>query len=137
MCHTCIAHNPDYCQSCLKYNYRNSSLYESSQELIRVTIFSAIITSLAGCYLYYDSQLSTKTLVCIFYFSFSVASTHYLMKGTDFLSSIRKIPFIGFKLSIALLILIIVTGIPVFYILFKSIKVLKYFYSKRVKIPSR
>ena len=141
MCHTCLAHNSDYCKSCLKTNYRNSSHYEDKQEMIKVFLFSIIITCIVGCYLHFKSQPSVvkdlnETLLLVFFFSLSVASMHYLMKHTSFMNDVRKVPFIGFKLSIALLIIIIILGIPVFYIFFKTLKVLKHTYFKRPKIPS-
>ncbi len=142
MCHTCIHNNKEYCQSCLKTNHKNSSLYEDTQEMFRVFLFSIIITTIAGIYLYVKSQSSivkdlNEVLLIVFFFSLSIASTHYLMKHTSFMDDVRKVPFLGFKISIVLLVLIVVSGISVIYILFKTIKVLKHFYLKRLKIPSR
>lgn len=47
-----------------------------------------------------------------------------MLKDTDFIDEIRKIPFIGFKLSIILLVIIVVCGIPIFFMLYKLIKIL-------------
>ena len=129
MCHTCIHHNSEYCSSCVKHSYRSSGSYADKNELIRVLVFAIIIASLVPLY-YHFNNLSLNTqdflesLLLVFYFSGSVAGAHYMLKDTDFIDEIRKIPFIGFKLSIILLVIIVVCGIPIFFMLYKLIKIL-------------
>jgi len=64
----------------------------------------------------YDSSLD---YLLVFLFGLSITGTHYLLRDTDFMGDIRKVPFIGFKLSIIVLLLIFVTGIPIIYFLYK------------------
>ena len=129
MCHTCIHYNNDYCSSCLKQSHRSSGSYADKNELIRVLGFAIIIASIVPFY-YHFNNLSLNTndfiesLLLVLYFSTSVAGAHYMLKDTDFIDEIRKIPFIGFKLSIILLVIIVVCGIPIFFMLYKLIKIL-------------
>jgi hypothetical protein len=71
----------------------------------------------------------------LLFFALSIGGTHYLLKHTEFISEIRKVPFIGFKLSIIVLGLIVVSGLPIIYILYKFILVLKNSYSKTSETP--
>lgn len=130
MCHTRIHNNSELCPSCLKQSYRSSGTYTNKNELIKVMGFAVIIASIVPFY-YHFSNLSLNTkdfiesLLMVFYFSTSVAGAHYILKDTDFIDEIRKIPFIGFKLSIILLAIIVVCGIPIFFMPYKLLKILK------------
>ncbi|MEY8869687.1 hypothetical protein AB9K24_09275 [Meridianimaribacter flavus] len=126
MCHTCIHNNQEYCPSCTNRFYKLSNSYKNKNEVIRILGF-AIVISLAVPLYYYINALSvnssefTSHYLLVFYFATSVAATHYMLKGTSFMDSIRKVPFIGFKLSIVILALIVVFGISILYIAIKLI----------------
>ena len=99
--------------------------------LISSLALSTIITILV---IYKEYNIGTYSIPQVFLISFfgalSVISCYYMMRETEIFSSVGKIPFIGFKLSIVLMVLILVTGIPILYMLYKTILLLKSGYFK-------
>ena len=136
MCHTCMVKHPKYCQDCLKQMRRTNSSYEDVRALYSVLIGSLIISCIISALLIYKYNTMTdypltKYLLITVFGAFTVTSGFYMLRNSEFLSSVRKIPFIGFKLSLVLLLLILISGLPILYMLNKAILVLNDNYFKR------
>jgi len=122
MCRTCIDYNSTTCTECLRESYIGSKTYAYKKELAWMMVSGIFTLALFFTYTYvsnidiYDSSLD---YLLVFLFGLSITGTHYLLRDTDFMGDIRKVPFIGFKLSIIVLLLIFVTGIPIIYFLYK------------------
>ncbi|MFK7832803.1 MAG: hypothetical protein AB8B52_05985 [Winogradskyella sp.] len=136
MCHTCIHNNKNYCSDCLTINKRFSSGYEAKKQIITCLVFAAIITGIAV--LIFVQKLSNlpdypliKNSIITFFIALSIANAYYLFNKTDILSSVNKVPFIGFKLSLAVLALVTASGLPILYMLYKSVLLLKSDYFKQ------
>ncbi|WP_353780162.1 hypothetical protein [Winogradskyella sp. 3972H.M.0a.05] len=142
MCHTCIHHDERLCPSCNKELYRSSSHYENKNRVIRALGF-AVIVSLAvpAYYLYYQYSMDNNEFAAnyflVFLIGFSLAGMHYMMQDTTFIQDIRSIPFIGFKLGIIVLILLIVSGVPIFFLLYKIAILVKHHWFNKSSKPSR
>lgn len=130
MCHTCAHHNENFCSDCLKQNKRFNSTIEDVQDLKAVLIFSVILTIFFTLLVLYKKSnapdfVLTDNFLIILYLTFSTVNFYLILKNTDFVKSVSKIPFLGFKLAIILVLLIIVSGIPILYMLYKSIMVVR------------
>ena len=137
MCHTCIYNNPNYCSDCLSKQKRFSSNYKDKKNILNSIVFAVIVSSLIA-FLIFNQAQNTTDYPCIKYISISflialsVSNCYYLFQGTEILSEVKKVPFIGFKLSLLILILVVASGLPILYMLYKSILILKTTYFKQV-----
>ncbi|WP_157957343.1 hypothetical protein [Winogradskyella tangerina] len=136
MCHTCIVNHPKYCPDCLKQLRRTSTTYEDLRALYSVLIGSLIISSIIGVLLvyHYNNNVDfplTKYLLITVFGALTVTSGFFMLRNSEFLSTVSKVPFIGFKLSLLLLILILFSGLPILYMLYKAILILKDNYFNR------
>jgi len=124
MCHTCTHHNENFCSDCLKQNKKFSSTNEDVQDLKVALIASAVLTTFFTVLIFYkksntpDFQLTTNFFI-IFYLSLSAVNFYLLLKNTQIVNTISKMPFIGFKLAIVLVLLILGSGLPILYMLYK------------------
>ena len=57
----------------------------------------------------------------IFYLSLSAVNFYLLLKNTQIVNTISKMPFIGFKLAIVLVLLILGSGLPILYMPYKMV----------------
>lgn len=125
MCYTCINNDTTICPKCLKVSYLGSKTYAYKKELISMFGTGLIMLSIFFAFTYFSNINIYESLVdylLVFLFGLSVTGTHYLLRDTDFMGDIRKVPFIGFKLTLIVLGLIFVTGIPIIYFLYKLFK---------------
>lgn len=135
MCHTCIHNNSDFCHSCLKQTFRSGSQYENQQMVFRMFVSGIVISSISLAYQLMSSELiDYLNLFLWFCFGVSVMSMYYISSKTDVYSETSKVPFIGAKLAIVLLILTTVSGGPFLYFLYKTFLVGKAAYLKHNKI---
>ena len=136
MCHTCIQNNNDFCSDCLTKQKRFSSSYQEKNEIIKALVSTLIISSIIALLLFNtkynlpDYPL-TKNLLITFFVTLSIVYSYFMLKETEIIQSVGKIPFIGFKLSIILYILIVMTGLPILYMIYKSLLILKTNYLKK------
>ena len=129
MCHTCIYNNVDYCQDCLSQQKRFSSNYKDKREISSTLIATLIISTIISILVFYNKYnlpdySLTESLLIIFFATLTVVSCYYMLRETDLLKSVGKIPFIGFKL-------ILVTGLPILYMIFKITLLIRTNYFKR------
>lgn len=71
-----------------------------------------------------DSKFQ-KDIIMSFLYGISISGAYYILTVTTFFEDVKKIPFIGWKLALILLIITVVLCIPVFYFLAKVYTVLK------------
>jgi len=125
MCFTCIDLNNEYCSSCFKYSILDNLYFKSLKEIKGITIIAILVLIIAHLIQYfsnnniYEDYIFLKNLGLTLFYTISIAYAFILFEGTDFLDDIRKIPFIGFKLMLGILILTVIAGIPVFYFVYK------------------
>ena len=136
MCHTCIVDHPKYCPDCRKQLRRTHSSYEDVRSLYSALIGGLVISSVIAAFLIYNYNTGTifpltKYLLIGIFAAFTITCAFYMLRNSEFLSTVGKVPFIGFKLSIVLLILILVSGLPILYMLYKAFLVLNDNYFKR------
>ena len=136
MCHTCIYNNLNYCSDCLRTQKRFSSNTKDKKELFNTLIFAVVISCVIVLLLFHKTNINphyplTKYVLIAFVISLSASNCYYLFQKTTLLSDVNKIPFIGFKLSILIIVLVVASGLPILYLIYKSALLLKTHYFNR------
>lgn len=129
MCHTCVHNNSTICADCLNSSFLGSETHATKEQSKHILISGLITLTIFLVINYFDkngfeidSAFYFNSLIA-FLFGLSITCTHCMMRDTDFMEEIRKIPFIGFKLALFILLLIFISGIPILYFLYKLFKV--------------
>ncbi|WP_299762163.1 hypothetical protein [uncultured Dokdonia sp.] len=136
MCYTCLNMDENICPSCRNYSYKQGDFYKNKRLVIGMLIIAGVILALVHAYQYntnvyvYDNAAFIGVLGIVLFYTISVGFSYFLFEDTDILSEIRKVPFLGFKLMIATLIVTIIIGLPVFYFLNKVYLLLRVKYSR-------
>ena len=131
MCYTCLSIDQEYCPSCRQSSYFNGDAYKNLKAIRGMLIVAAIALILMHTYQYntdvhvYENLDFIKNLGITLYFTISIGFAFFLFEDTEILSETRKIPFIGFKLMLVVLIATVIIGIPVLYFLYKIYLLLK------------
>jgi len=102
----------------------DSKAHIYKKESLRVLLTGVLTLAIFILYGYYSSDLelnkySTTDYLLAFLFGATILSTYYFLRDTEFIGEVRKVPFIGFKLSLAALIIIFISGFPILYFLYK------------------
>lgn len=137
MCHTCIHNNRDYCTECLSDFKRLGSSHEDKKQILTALILAISTSFLVSISLFYSNYTIqnspiTESVLITFFATLSIVSCYYLFQESDIFSSINKIPFIGFKLSMLLLIFLIISGLPILYLFYKSVLLIRTYYFKQL-----
>ncbi|WP_108802587.1 hypothetical protein [Aquimarina sp. Aq107] len=125
MCHTCIHNNPTLCTACLKSSFLTGDQYKNQKELIYILSIGLGVGLLYHIYQFttikhlYNNFNFVNDLLYVTIGTLTVISAYYMYSETTIISDIRKIPFIGGKLALLLIIFSLVIGIPLFYLLYK------------------
>jgi len=131
MCHTCIHHNFNYCQSCLSQAFKLGSQHKNQQQVLRMFISGSFAFCIGLAYqLFISKQIDYTYLLLGFCIGVSILSIFYISKRTDVFLEISKVPFIGWKLAIFALILTTISGGPFLYFLYKLVLIGKSSYLK-------
>ena len=125
MCCTCKHNNSKVCPACLKQSYYSGDIHKSKGELIAI-FFSGIATlTLFLLYQYMDrgqffiyEEYVIHSIIA-FLVGISISGAYFMLRNTNTMSEISEIPFFGGKLSIIFLVIIVVTGAPALYFLYK------------------
>ncbi len=134
MCHTCINNHNDYCQSCLKSFFKGSSLHQNQKQVLRMFVSGIFLSLIVFGYQMLKLQpIKVNYLILGFCLGVSLMSMYYIMRQTNIYAEVSKVPFIGGKLAIVLLILTTVSGGPFLYFIYKLFLVGKSNYSKSVR----
>jgi len=79
----------------------------------------------------YNTNDFLGNLLYVFIAAISAVSAYYMYREVSIIDDLRKIPFIGGKLTLMVIILSLVLGIPIMYLLYKIFVLLKlHFLSK-------
>ena len=131
MCLTCINEHKTLCPSCRKNSFRT---YNYAISLLIVKRATAAGFIALGLYVLFSlpsliagNNLETQALYMLLFFGIgvSVVSVIFLLNDTDYFEAINKIPVIGFKLTLLTLMVLSVTGYPLFYYFKKVFLVIK------------
>ncbi|SEM26755.1 hypothetical protein SAMN04487910_4590 [Aquimarina amphilecti] len=131
MCHTCLHTNSTLCASCLKSNFLTGNLYKNQKELIYIFSIGLAIgllyhiyqcVTIAGIYSNFNFS---KDLLYVTLGTLSAISAYYMYSEVTLISEVSKIPFIGGKLALLLIIISLVIGVPLFYLLYKILLFIK------------
>ncbi len=131
MCHTCINNNDTVCASCIKERYFTPDYYTNIQEVKHALLIGIIVLIIYSIFFFSTAhQLETINLLWSFIGGIAIGSGYYLIKNVSLYSETNKIPFIGFKLTLVLVALTFVLGIPIVYFIYKTFVLIKTYYFK-------
>ncbi|MEP0266788.1 hypothetical protein [Dokdonia sp.] len=131
MCYTCLSMDEDHCSDCRRSSYLSGDTHKNIKAIRGMLIVAVIVLILTHVYQYkndvqvYENLDFIKNLGITLFYTISIGFAFFLYEDTDILDEIRKVPFIGFKLMLATLIITVVLGLPVFYFLYKIYLLLK------------
>lgn len=118
MCYTCIHTHETLCGDCQRSIYHVSDAYAYKKE--GLWMLSAGVFTISLFLVYYHlietHALYTQTeLLLAFLFGSNVIAAYYFLNKTTIVRDVNKVPFIGFKLALLVLVLIFVSGLPLLY----------------------
>lgn len=128
LCHTCIASYGVICPACSKNAHTNSSTYAYKRQLFWMLGSGMLTLAFFLFFFYYQTEVITITdsfyveVILAFLFGANFTAANYFLETNSIIEKMKKIPILGFKLSVVALIFIFITGIPVLYFLYKLIK---------------
>lgn len=125
MCHTCLHNNNTFCPSCIKEFYLSSEAHANKKEILWMLGAGILVYSIFISLQFHENNTNYPDFYSesflAFFLGTSLCGTYFFIRDHEIMSTIRKVPFIGFKLSIIVLIIIIITGIPIFFQLYKFV----------------
>jgi hypothetical protein len=127
MCYTCINKHETLCSDCQRSIYRVSDAYAYKKEGLWMLGTGVLTLSLFLAYYHItETQIiySQTDVLLAFLFGSNVIASYYFLSKTTIVKEVNKVPFIGFKLALIVLVLIFITGLPLLYFLVNYISTL-------------
>ncbi|WP_299249248.1 hypothetical protein [uncultured Aquimarina sp.] len=132
MCHTCLHQNHTICPDCRRTQFLTGDQYKNQKEIsyiLSIGIGVALSFHIYQCYTISDIYTSFKFLESLLYVligTLTAISAYYMYSEVTIIREVSKIPFIGGKLALLLILISLIIGIPLLYLLYKIAIFLKY-----------
>ncbi|MFD2564857.1 hypothetical protein [Aquimarina rubra] len=132
MCHTCLHNNPTICPDCVRTRFLAGDQYKNQKEIsymLSIGAGVALLFHIYQCYTIsgiYTSFNFLESLLYVFLGSLTAISAYYMYSEVTIILEISKIPFIGGKLALLLILISLVIGIPLLYLLYKIVVFIKH-----------
>ena len=108
------------CVSCIKDSYFTVDYYSNKEDVKYILIIGGIIFAVYSIFFYFSEYpIEHINLLWSLIIGIAAGSGYYLIKNVSLYSEANKIPFIGFKLTLIIIGLTFILGIPLFYFIYK------------------
>ncbi|WP_299222951.1 hypothetical protein [uncultured Aquimarina sp.] len=125
MCHTCLHNNSTICPDCIRTQFLTGDQYKNQKEISYILSIGLGVTLLFHVYQYYTiSEIYNnfnflESLLYVLLGTLTAISAYYMYSEVTIIRDVSKIPFIGGKLVLLLILISLVIGIPLLYLLYK------------------
>ena len=130
MCSVCVKQHPSFCPECQIEIGLGGEFKDSKKEVVIMSSSGLIVGLLYLGFLYMENpqmqfiNYNYWGVLLAFGVGISIVGTYFVLRYSSFFQDVRVISIFGFKVTILVLVLTLVSTIPIFYYLYHVISLL-------------